>query len=407
MADKALETINAVLKNKDIGVLYQGGGMDELMGIYGDMWQGLKDYHAKYHTVPDQEIFQDKYPGFEIVETSGPTEYYLDQLKTEFIKARTDRIITNGAKALDNGNAPQAVLDKLQSSLASLNKFSAGAVDLNIMDVDAAAEHYEQVAARAEALGGQPGIPTGISFIDSAYPAGLAPGDLVVGLGWTGRAKSLFFTLLACNAHQCSFTPMIVSLEMSGPKVRDRVYTIMGSGAFQNSALALGDVSVDSLKDFKTKHSDKPEFIVVTNEGVSDLTPNVVEAKIDQHKPKIVIIDYAQLASDNANSENMTQRMMNQSKEYKRLAVKKQVVIVIISSATAESASSSDEPPTIEQVAWSRQLAYDADLAFAIHKYDDSDLIAVVCRKNRNGPLFAGLLDWDIDRGIIKEVFDT
>jgi len=99
--------------------------------------------------------------------------------------------------------------------------------------------------------------------------------------------------------------------------------------------------------------------------------------------------------------------MMNQSKEYKRLAVKKQVVIIIISSATAESASSSDEPPTIEQVAWSRQLAYDADLAFAIHKYDDSNLIAVVCRKNRNGPLFAGMLDWDIDSGIIKEVFDT
>lgn len=406
MANKALQTINAVLKNKDIGVLYQGGGMDELMGIYGDMWQGLKDYHSKYHAVPDPEVFKERYEDFEVVEVNGPTEYYLDELRNEYVKARTDAIITKGAKALDSGNAPEAVLAKLQTSLAALNKFSSGAVDMNIMDVDAAAEHYEEVAARAAALGGQPGIPTGISFIDSAYTSGFAPGDLVVVLGWTGRAKSLCTTLFACNAHDCGFVPMIVSLEMSAAKVRDRVYTIKGSGLFSNSALGLGDVSIDSLRDFKTKQSDKPEFIVVTNEGTSDLTPNVVEAKIDQHKPKIVFIDYAQLASDNANSENMTQRMMNQSKEYKRLAVKKQVTIVIISSATAESASSSDEPPTIEQVAWSRQLAYDADLAFAIHKYDDSNLIAVVCRKNRNGPLFAGMLDWDIDRGIIKEVFD-
>jgi replicative DNA helicase len=199
---------------------------------------------------------------------------------------------------------------------------------------------------------------------------------------------------------------MIVSLEMSAEKVRDRVYTIKGSGLFSNSELALGQVSMDNFNKFKASQQDKPEFIVVTNTGAGDLTPNMVEAKIDQHKPKMVIIDYAQLASDNANSENITQRMMNQSKEYKRLAVKKQVVIILISSATAESASSADEPPTIEQVAWSRQLAYDADLAFAIHKYDDSNMIAVVCRKNRNGPLFAGFLDWDIDRGIIKEVFD-
>lgn len=406
MVSKALQTINAVLKNKDIGILYQGGGMDELMGPYGDMWQGLKDYHAKYHAVPDADVFKEKFDDFEPVEVSGPTEYYLDALRSEFIKSRTDAIVTKGAEALDNGNAPEAVLAKLQESLAKLNKFSGGAKDLNIMDVDEAAEHYKEVAARAEAMGGQPGIPTGISFIDSAYTSGLAPGDLVVVLGWTGRAKSLCTTLFACNAHDCGFVPMIVSLEMSAAKVRDRVYTIKGSGLFKNSALGLGDVSVDSLRDFKAKQSDKPQFIVVTNEGTADLTPNVVEAKIDQHKPAMVIIDYAQLASDNANSENMTARMMNQSKEYKRLAVKKQVVIIIISSATAESASSSDEPPTIEQVAWSRQLAYDADLAFAIHKYDESDLIAVVCRKNRNGPLFAGLLEWDIDNGIIKEKFD-
>lgn len=402
MVNKALQTINAVAKNKDIGVLYEGGGIDELMGAYADVWQTMKDYHTRYHAIPDIEVLQESHPDFDKVDTTGDTSYYLDALREEYLGSRIDNILVRAAEARD-ANASSAVLSKLQESLAKLNRFSGSAVDVNIMDVDEASKHYEEVAARAEALGGQPGIPTGIPFIDSAYTSGLAPGDLVVGLGWTGRAKSLFFTLLACNAHDCGFTPMIVSLEMSAAKVRDRVYTIKGSGLFSNSALGLGDVSIDSLRDFKKKQSDKPEFIVVTNEGTGDLTPNVVESKIDQHNPKIVIIDYAQLASDNASSENMTQRMMNQSKEYKRLAVKKQVVIVIISSATAESAASSDEPPTIEQVAWSRQLAYDADLAFAIHKHDESNLISVVCRKNRNGPLFAGILDWDIDNGIIKE----
>jgi replicative DNA helicase len=270
------------------------------------------------------------------------------------------------------------------------------------MDFDDAQKHYEDVKARADAMGGLPGIPTGIDFIDAAYPSGLAGGDLVVVLGWTGRAKSLFTTLLCCNAHQCNFTPMIASMEMSGAKVRDRVYTIMGSGLFQNSALSIGDIDLDSFRKFRTKNEDKPEFVVVTAENGQELTPNLIESKIDQHQPKIVVIDYAQLGSDNAHSENMTARMMNMSKEYKKLAVKKNVAILLISSATAESASSSNEPPTIEQVAWSRQLAYDADLAFAVHRYDDSNIVGIVCRKNRNGPLFSGELEWDIDNGILS-----
>jgi replicative DNA helicase len=406
VADKALETINAVLKNKDIGVLYGGSSVDELMGIYTDVWQTIKDFHARYHEIPDFEIIKERHNDLEAVEVKQHTKYYLDELRSEYIKNRTDTIITKGADALDKGMPAAQVLETLQRSLAKLNRFSSGATDTNIMDMDAAEVHYDEVAKLSEAMNGQPGIPTGISFWDSAYPTGFAPGDLVVLLGWTGRAKSLVAALLACNAHDKGYVPMYCSLEMNAAKVRDRVFTIKGSGLFRNSALSMGQIQHDSFRDFRSKMEGKKEFIVVTNEGGQELTPNLVEAKIDQHNAKLVIVDYAQLATDNANSENMTQRMMNQSTEYKRLAVKKQVTIIIISSATAESAAASDEPPMVEQVAWSRQLAYDADLAIAIHKYNDSNLIAIVCRKNRNGPLFAGILDWDIDNGIVKEHFE-
>ena len=406
MVSKALQTINAVLKYKDIATLYAGGGIDELMGEYGNIWESIKSYHTRYHAIPDIDVIKERHPDLEAVDVTADTQYYLDGLREEFVTSRITNIMVNADSAQREGHSAQAVLAKLQESLAKLNRFSGTASDTNIMDFEDAERHYEEVRERSLALGGVPGISTGISFIDSAYQSGFAPGDLIVVLGWTGRAKSITTTLFACNAHDCGFKPMIVSLEMSAAKVRDRIYTIKGSGLFSNSALGLGDIATDNFREFKKKQDGKPEFIVVTNEGSQELTPNVVEAKIDQHHPKLVILDYAQLASDNANSENMTQRMMNMSKEYKRLAVKKQVAIILISSATAESATSSNEPPTINQVAWSRQLAYDADLAFAIHKLDDSDLIMIVCRKNRNGPLFAGMLDWDIDNGIVKEVFD-
>lgn len=406
MATKALQTINSVLKNKDISVLY-GESVDDLFDKssgYQDVWESIKAYHSKYHAIPDIEVIQEKFPDLEEVPVRGETQYYVEALKEEYVRNKIEKILIQASKELDVDSAPR-LLGNMQEALSRLNRFSSSAKDLNVMDFDEAERHYDEVRERALALGGTPGIPTGISFIDSAYTSGLAGGDLVVVLGWTGRAKSQFTTLVSCNAHDKGYKPMITSLEMSGPKVRDRIWTIMGSGLFKQSSLTLGDISQDDLREFKKKKSGKNEFIVVTNDGGSELTPNVMQAKIDQHKPNLLVFDYAQLGTDNANSADMTARMRNMSKEYKRLAVNNNIPIILISSATADSSASASEPPTVEQVAWSKQLAFDADLAFAVHKHDDSNIVEIVCRKNRNGPLFSGFLDWDIDRGIVTEKF--
>lgn len=407
LATKELQTINSVLKNKDIGVLF-GESVDEVFAEsgYGDVWDYIKVYHNRYHAIPDVAVVQERFPDFEDVPVQGHTEYYLESLKNEYISNKIEALVLKASKKISPDTAA-IVLNGLQGDLMRLNRFSHAARDLNVMDFDDAERHYDEVRERTESMGGTPGIPTGVSFIDSAYTSGFAGGDLVVVLGWTGRAKSQFTTLLACNAYKYGHRPMIVSLEMSGEKVRDRIYTILGSGLFRQSDLTLGAVSTDDFRTFKGKFEGKnSEFIVVTNDGTSELTPNVIQAKIDQHKPSMLIFDYAQLATDNENSQDMTSRMRNMSKQYKRLAVANDIPIVLISSATADSSASASEPPTVEQVAWSKQLAFDADLAFAVHKHDDSNIVEIVCRKNRNGPLFSGFLDWDIDRGIISEKFD-
>lgn len=402
---KELQVINSVLKNKDIGVLF-GASVDDLFDGYGDVWESIKDYHGRYRSIPDISVIQERFPDLEDVEVAGETEYYLETLKEEFIQNHMERLTKTAANKISEGDRSPRVLVKLQSELAKLNRFANNARDLDVMDFDEAKRHYDEVRARAEALGGIPGIPTGVSFIDSAYTSGLAGGDLVVVLGWTGRAKSLFTTLVSCNSHERGGKPMIVSLEMPGPKVRDRIWTLKGSGVFSNSSLALGDIQMDDFNTFKNDQKDKSGFIVITNDGIGEMTPNIIQAKIDQYKPSMITFDYAQLGSDNSNSQDMTARMRNMSKEWKALGVANDIPVVLISSATPASASDSKEPPTIEQVAWSKQLAYDADLAFAVHKHDDSNIVEIVCRKNRNGPLFSGYLDWDIDRGIIKERYD-
>jgi replicative DNA helicase len=98
---------------------------------------------------------------------------------------------------------------------------------------------------------------------------------------------------------------------------------------------------------------------------------------------------------------------MNVSREFKMLAMTNNIPVIDITAATMDDITDQDAPPMLSQVAWSKAIEYDADMAIAIHKYTDTNMIEVVSRKNRHGMEFNVFLDWDINRGIIKEIYEN
>jgi hypothetical protein len=66
-----------------------------------------------------------------------------------------------------------------------------------------------------------------------------------------------------------------------------------------------------------------------------------------------------------------------------------------------------ERAPALAEVAWSKQLAYDADLVMAVHRNAESNLFEVVSRKVRRGHPFAFYLQWDLDSGKREELFDV
>lgn len=401
--------INAVVKNKDVPAIMKPG-IDVLFEDgYSDVLAFVKKHYSKYRALPDISVVVDNFEFFDELEVKGEAEYYIDKLREEY----KESVLENIAKAFrSNIGVVQAdrVISGALRDLMSLQNDTSGSTDLDLMDFDDAKEHWTEQRRIAEEMGGVPGIPTGIDFIDASYTSGLAGGDLVVVLGWTGRAKSLITTYIACSAYKKGFKPMIISLEMKTQKVRNRAYTMLGEGLFKNSDLEVGIVDEDNFRSWSKKQEDKKGFVVISHDGQGEVTPALVQSKIDQHKPDIIILDYAQLMSDNANSTDMISRMRNMSREYKMLAVANDIPIILISSATPDSASATNTPPIIEQVAWSKQLSYDADLAFAVHKMDEVleggwSVIQIVCRKNRNGDQFNGYFKAQINEGIYKSFF--
>lgn len=377
---------------------------DDLFSSHTDIWDFIKDYYKEFGSVPDASTIEQKFRDFDLVEVEGPTAYHLTELKNEYAKVNMQSAITEAATQLRDGEAATKVLDKLQNDLGKLNKLTSKVSDTNITDYQTRLDAMKVTKSKNRDGFEGVGIFSEINGFDEAYK-GMRGGELIVIMGWTGSAKTWLSTLLACRAWQQGYKPMIVSLEMSSDEMAARVDTVLGLGEFSNSDLLTGNIEFDKFEGWAKKtFTGKQDFIIVTNENMDRVTADTVQAKIDQHRPDLVICDYHQLFDDAMRGQGETERQGNISKSFKRLATRNNIPVIDITAVTLDDAKKTNQPPELFHVAWAKRIAYDAHLALAVGKQDN--LLSVVARKNRRGPEFSFFLDWDIDMGIVTELYD-
>lgn len=404
MASEELLTLAAACNNRD---WYQIISEDrELFGDHADVFDAGRDYYNKYKMSPTFDILRKRIPDLEDASTAEATQAHLDNLKEEYLRSRIEHNLLRASKGL-KVDSPARVLEVMTKEFAKLSRITAQAVDVDLTDTDLARAHYEQVAEKVANDGGV-GFPTGFIGMDSAYTTGFAPGHLCYAMGFSQKGKSWFSPLMAIKAWEHGIKPMIISLEMTPDSMRDRIYTMMGNGVFKNDELTRGQLDFDTFDTWAAslKNSGRPEFICVSGTGGQDVTPNFVQAKIEQHHPGFIVIDYQQLLMDNEKNQNMTQRMTALSRELKILAVNNGIPILVISSVT-DSDQGRDVAPTIDQLAWARAMEYNADMIFAVHRKEETDdIMEIIGRKNRFGPLWAMFLNVDFNTGKFEENFE-
>jgi len=394
------KVINSVTKNKDIHVIFSQD--EEIFGDYKDIVGEMKRYYNTYRAVPSIEHLQDKFKLLDVFDANAPTQTYMDDLREKYLNQRIETVMVRAADAMRDGRTGAGeILDKMNTSLAKLNRQTALSTGVDATDWESASEHFKKTKENYDS--GMSGIQTGFKSIDTAYPTGMSPGHLIYAIGYSGRGKSWFTALLGIRAFLKNRRVLFISLEMTPEDMRNRIYTMMGEGVMDMSDLAIGNVDIDNFETWAKENLEgKTGFNIISAEGMSDVTPNWIRAKIDQYKPDLVIIDFLQLVSDNEKTSGMTVKMNNLAYELKGLAVSAHVPIIAVSAVTDDEGGR-DSPPMLSQIAWSKSLEYSADMAFAVHRHDGSNAVEVVGRKNRHGHLFDFVFDVDFARGIWTE----
>jgi len=395
-AELEAKVLSAVLKDKQIYVLLQANP-DQLFRTHRDIWHFIRDYSEQNSTVPTVQLVVEKFKDFSPIGEIGNTKYHLEELRTSFLQDSLSSTLMSTAKQLQD-NKPNDALNNLISKTSELKKITADIRDIDATDMEDAISHFSHIKELNEK--GNYGIKTGLAGFDNYLPAGVTPGQFGILLAYPAIGKSWLALFMAVQAWKNGRRPLVISLEMTETEVRNRVYTIMGQGRWSHRKLSGGLIDEQEYTVWGNQHlKNMPPFHIVSNDGVGELSTSVLRAKIDQYTPDIVFVDYIQLMQSNTPTDNEVVKIKTISRELKVLAISAQVPIVAIASATPDDATDMNSVPTLGQVAWSKQLAYDADWVLALGRAQGSTILECAFRKNRHGFCGDFMIDVDFDSG--------
>lgn len=399
-----IELLNKVLEGREQYNEAYDSNIGNILHQYLDVWAYIKNFVIDYGEPPSKDVVKGKFPEFDFVITKNPTKYYIDQAREKSILGGLRQSLGQAAEAMQKGDDPLQILRKIQFDTSGLMRDSGRLQDTDITDWK---DRAELVKARIESDGDKTlGVPSGIRVIDTIF-GGWQPGDFIVVMAWTGVGKSFLTRLFALNAWKQGYKPLVISLEMDKNQEMFRMDTILNQGEyFTNNQLTSGnELDYDVYTEWAEKtFSDTEPFYLVTSDGIDSADPGFVDSKIDQYKPDMVVLDYHQLF-DAPSGGNDVEKAKALSKAFKRLAVKHSVPIIDVASVTMDSGHE-DRPPELNEIAWSKQLAYDSDMVLALQRKPDSQIFDAITRKTRRCPQFAFKLMWDLNTGKWSEMFD-
>lgn len=403
--------ISALLINEDISAALSEG-MQNMLISHKDIWEFIFRYYKTNRAVPPISVVIEQFPTFEFEsDLEGATRHYAQRLREERASQELDRMIKGAAEALaSKEGSAQDILVHFGKRLSEIQRATGISRSIDMRDIDSANAEFDRIRELAALHDGQVGIPTGFTLIDENYPTGMSPGHFIVGLGYSGGGKTWFILKLAINAWEQGYSPLIINLEMSPEELRHRILFLISQYSMDD--LVKAQIDPESFNSWAKEYMEnKVAFHLVGNQGYGSFTTDMVAGKIEQYKPDIVYLDYMQLFTDRAQSTQEVSRAKNTARELKELAMATDTPIVVVSAVTGKDKKERLVPPSIAQVAWSSEIEYAANLAFAVHTYRDpitqvNGNTQILLLKNRHGKLATFDVRMDLDNGVIEEIPD-
>jgi replicative DNA helicase len=253
-------------------------------------------------------------------------------------------------------------------------------------------DRIDQLSQRGEDFFG---VPTGFTDLDRLL-GGLQPSDFIIIAGRPGTGKTAFMLSAAKNAAQIHKKHVaIFSLEMSNEQLVQRL--ISQETGIDSHRLRTGKLNEDEWPIFTHSIEVLSDTRIFLDDTPS-LTPLQLRAKCRrlhlEYKLDLVLVDYLQLMTSGARSENRVQEVSYISRNMKIMARELDVPVLAAAQLSRAIEQRSDKEPQLSDLRESGSLEQDADIVMFIHRPEmyekdtmKQHLAQIKVVKHRNGPV--------------------
>ena len=293
-----------------------------------------------------------------------------------------------------------AILDAAEQRIYAIRQ---GRSDQSLHTVaEVLQEVFDQLDELARSKGRLPGLPTGLSEVDS-YIGGLIRSNLILIASRPGMGKtSIALNIALSAARQSGKTAVFFSLEMSREQLVMRL--LSGEAFIDSKKLLTGDLSIDEWNQLidASRALTKMDIRFDDNSTIGVAEMKAKCRRLDNLG--LVVIEYLQLMHGSARrNENRVQEVADISRNLKIMAKELGVPVLCLSqlSRAAETRSEKNKRPMLSDLRESGAIEQDADVVMFLYRdeyynedTEDKNIAECIVAKNRHGATGTVRLQW-------------
>lgn len=365
-------------------------------GAYREAFQYIKDYFADHGEVPAKRVISNDLPMLKLIEVDVPWSDLLKRVTDKYLISVVDGQLDKAAQAMEDGD-----LDGVVNLLGSLVGKIHNEVPTS-RDVDVTQNGDERLAEYLDRKNNPQaivGITSGFPSIDRATQ-GFRDGQLITLTGLPKSSKSVLAILFGMAAQEAGKKVLYITYEMTCEEIYERIDAYRaGINDMKLLSGNLTDEEYAKLRKAVHQSENLPAMII----SQDCMTVSAVGAKIDLHKPDLVIIDGTYMMEDEEGyDKNTSFALANIVSGLKSMAMNRDKPIIAVTQSNPDRAKGGKLNE--DSIAGSRAFIQYSNVVLGVERTDDMKVRKLKSIMVRRGVATECAVLMDFDNGRFEEL---
>jgi replicative DNA helicase len=397
--------LSTMIETRTFQDVIDAGVTKDWFHAYSDEWEYMERFLNRHKSCPTRKAWVRKFPDFDWQDAED-VKYLVEEVRQSHTRHALLMAIAETTDNIRGGLDPTEALSIVERRVMTVHTQVTGAGNKQSDLTEDWLDTYHEVSARVGRASSQgtSGITTGFPTLD------LATGGIDEGHYWVVAArlkggKTWMAAQIACSAIIQGHTVLYYSLEMPRRQMEMRFHNLLsskfGQEVFRSVDLMQGrGFDLLRYKKFLSRMSKELSGrLIIDDSGGRRLTPLAIGAAMEQHRPRMVVVDYLTLMSPSMDWQAIAETSIGLKSlcgDYPFAS--------IVAAAQVNRAGAGKEPPSADELAGSDGIGRDLD-ALVTMASQSQRVKKMMLANFRHGP---DRQKWwtslDLNRGTFKEI---